>query len=60
MLKFSFLGCNSTTRLYLVGSFYEFYITMHGSMNINGINVFIFTILMSRFNTSTLLYIKIQ
>ena len=25
---------NSTTRLHLVGSFYEFYITMHGSMNI--------------------------
>jgi hypothetical protein len=23
---------NSTTRLHLVGSFYEFYITMHGSM----------------------------
>jgi len=26
---------NSTTRLHLVGSFYEIYITMHGSMNIN-------------------------
>jgi hypothetical protein len=25
---------NSTTRLYLVGSFYEIYVTMHGSMNI--------------------------
>jgi len=25
---------NSTTRLHLVGSFYEIYITMHGSMNI--------------------------
>jgi len=25
---------NSTTRLHLVGSFYEFYITMYGSMNI--------------------------
>ena len=25
---------NSTTRLHLVGSFYEFYITMHGSMNV--------------------------
>ena len=25
---------NSTTRLHLVGSFCEFYITMHGSMNI--------------------------
>jgi hypothetical protein len=25
---------NSTTWLHLVGSFYEFYITMHGSMNI--------------------------
>jgi hypothetical protein len=25
---------NSTTRLHLVGSFYEFYMTMHGSMNI--------------------------
>jgi hypothetical protein len=25
---------NSTIRLHLVGSFYEFYITMHGSMNI--------------------------
>jgi len=25
---------NSTTRLHLVGSFYEFYITMNGSMNI--------------------------
>jgi len=23
---------NSTTRLHLVGSFYEFYMTMHGSM----------------------------
>ena len=27
---------NSTTRLHLVGSFYEIYITMHGSMNIKG------------------------
>jgi len=27
-------GINSTIRLHLVGSFYEFYITMHGSMNI--------------------------
>jgi hypothetical protein len=26
---------NSTTRLHLVGSFYEFYITTHRSMNIN-------------------------
>ena len=26
---------NSATRLHLVGSFYEIYITMHGSMNIN-------------------------
>jgi len=25
---------NSITRLHLVGSFYEIYITMHGSMNI--------------------------
>ena len=25
---------NSTTQLHLVGSFYEIYITMHGSMNI--------------------------
>jgi len=25
---------NSTTRLHLVGSFYEIYTTMHGSMNI--------------------------
>jgi hypothetical protein len=25
---------NSTTRLHLVGSFYEIYITMHGSMSI--------------------------
>ena len=25
---------NSTTRLHLVGSFYEIYVTMHGSMNI--------------------------
>jgi hypothetical protein len=25
---------NSTTRLHLGGSFYEFYITIHGSMNI--------------------------
>jgi len=25
---------NHTTRLHLVGSFYEIYITMHGSMNI--------------------------
>jgi len=25
---------NSVTRLHLVGSFYEIYITMHGSMNI--------------------------
>jgi len=24
---------NSTTQLHLVGSFYEIYITMHGSMN---------------------------
>ena len=28
---------NSTTRLHLVGSFYEIYITMHGSMNIKQI-----------------------
>jgi len=25
---------NSTTRLHLVGSFYEIYIMMHGSLNI--------------------------
>jgi len=30
---------NSTTRLHLVGSFYEFFITMHGSMNIKFIVV---------------------
>jgi hypothetical protein len=30
---------NSTTRLHLVDSFYEFYITMHGSMNIKSILV---------------------
>jgi len=28
---------NSTTRLHLVGSFYEIYITMHRSMNIKSI-----------------------
>jgi hypothetical protein len=31
---------NSTTRLQLVGSFYEIYITMHGSMNIKHIYVY--------------------
>ena len=31
---------SSSTRLHLVGSFYEFYITMHGSMNIKLINLF--------------------
>ena len=30
---------NSTTRLHLVGSFYEIYITMHGSMNIMVVTV---------------------
>jgi calcineurin-like phosphoesterase family protein len=29
---------NSTTRLHLVGSFYEFCIMMHGSMNIQCIH----------------------
>jgi hypothetical protein len=29
---------NSTTRLHLVGSFYEIYIMMHGSMNIKFIS----------------------
>ena len=29
---------NSTTRLHFVGSFYEIYITMHGSMNIKFIS----------------------
>jgi hypothetical protein len=33
---------NSTTRLHLVGSFYEFYITMHGYMNIKLQNFVIF------------------
>jgi hypothetical protein len=31
---------NSTTRLHLVGSFYEIYITMHGSMKIKIIGYF--------------------
>ena len=34
---------NSTTRLHLVGSFYEIYITMHGSMNIKRITRFIYS-----------------
>jgi hypothetical protein len=28
---------NSTTRFHLVGSFYEFYVTMHGPMDIKNI-----------------------
>jgi hypothetical protein len=33
---------NCTTRLHLVSSFYEIYITMHGSMNIKRQNTYVF------------------
>ena len=44
---------NSTTWLHLVGSFYEIYITMHGSMNINS-NWSYFLYILKRFHTRRL------
>jgi hypothetical protein len=34
---FTYVFVNSTTRLHLVGSFYEFHITMHGFINIKSV-----------------------
>jgi hypothetical protein len=42
---------NSTTRLHLVGSFYEIYTTMHGSMNIKFMASLLAKIMFANYNS---------